>query len=1755
MEEFLERTVARLKKDCPRRFKELRQSCDSFFSRINNNGSSANGNGEGPDSAFTIEPLILACETHHPRLMEVALEGFHFMIDHGFLNSLKEDRSVSDTEATTLGTAMVEAICKCSEEYDETVQLQVIKTLLVAVTSLQFEIHDANLLLAVRACFQIHLTSKNSVIKTTAKAALTQMISIVFQRMESYDSRNSVSSPNNSADDKSELAIKNVFEEAPQTLSEVTGNSSLKVESFDSPYQKDAYLLFRALCKLSTKGFQDESAHSTDAVIHQNKVLSLELILVLLRNCGPLFKSSQKFINAVKTFLCNSLLSNCTSSSSQVTGLALQIFVLLVQDFKVHLKAEMEVFISSIFIRIIESEYSTYDHKARVLEVLHLIFADPQAQLELFVNYDCDLNATNIFSRIVTSLARLAKNPGSFAGKSPSVEFISSSSKRLMSEEGHLRSMGLDGLVIMLRSLQSLENSNVGLESSEAVVSTELKGENENKSQLSSDVLPDSDGTPSPAAPAHLTSLSVDDQTVQNIGIDVFDKKIRLERDLEMGILNFNLSPLKGLKFLASKGIITLEPFAIAHFLTEYNNRLDKTSVGDFLGREKEYENGLSYAVLHEFVKLMDFSDMDFVSAIRMFLSGFRLPGEAQKIDRIMEKFAEKYFLQHKEDFANADMAFILSFSTIMLQTNLHNPAVKEDKRMTKEQFIRQNKGISADGELSDELLSEIYDKIAAEPISLQADNNRKTKKDESSFTVFSGTGEKKKKDAFNSERKEMMRQSEALIRQKKSRASVFVKNVSINDDVYVKSMFEVVWPPVLGAISFILDSEEDQKLLDLSLSAFDLCISLACKLDFPIARNTFVNALTKFTALDTVKEMRGKQIACIRLMLNVAINWGDYLEESWNQILLSFSHLARLQLFAHGQNDDPFQSDFSVNGNNRRSSKPTADKSGSVGGANYSDSVAKFFMGMSKAESVRIIEEANAGFVAQHIDPELLDRIFLGSTKLSGPSVQHFVRSLCLVSLQEISSTTNAAKAKETGDYEGPRIFSLQKLVEVADSNMTSRSRVDWANIWNLLAKHFTSVGLHENMAVAMYAIDSLKQLSIKFLQKEELSNFNFQRLFLRPFETILSKTSSTMIKDLVLHCIDIMIKACAQNIRSGWRTIFSSLEVAAGQEEKEIAQLSFTILEGLLLEKFEMIKHDFVELMNCLVGFASCQHNHLSLKSISDLIICADHLAAGRINPTIEQHSASDTRELSWDSYRNESVKKSVDGEQSSVFRLWWPLLLGLSTRVADVRPSVRNEAFEALKCILTDHGGLFSIQTWAVIFKGVLFPIIDTAKSEFNSQQKSTADKQSWIENMAEKVLTFSVDCYLLRIRDDVTKAMFKDLLQMLNSCITLCIPSLSATALRVLHGFVLKLSGQASMGSKECLIDAVDSVHVDIIVNQEISLALQCIPFEFLQTRDISSSLPHRCSSSVATTLLGLQKTKYGQVETSFGRGRVVKVTGTPSHITKMLEIELDWNATLYAPSETVTHLPDHLDLTAAEIEKRFDVLFPVMKEILHQVVALLDETMLLFQIRLNDKQFDGVLNSLEGIYWYSYIFNRETMRGVSFDKLGHLKSKALLDRYLGDVELVSMQTILKWVFALYLQGGTMVDSSCEQRNHRLRRIVELVHERYDGSNVNPLTCDSDDDEDEEVFVNDDSMLSGTSHSETFTSLQRLNHSTYIACIKIILGAMLEFSLQQFQEQKSWFLDRMAGLITSDNLEIRILLRKIYRNYVHKILLKN
>lgn len=65
----------------------------------------------------------------------------------------------------------------------------------------------------------------------------------------------------------------------------------------------------------------------------------------------------------------------------------------------------------------------------------------------------------------------------------------------------------------------------------------------------------------------------------------------------------------------------------------------DQTQVGEFLGENVKFNKEVMYC----YVDRLDFCGKDFVSALRAFLEGFRLPGEAQKIDRLMEKFAARY--------------------------------------------------------------------------------------------------------------------------------------------------------------------------------------------------------------------------------------------------------------------------------------------------------------------------------------------------------------------------------------------------------------------------------------------------------------------------------------------------------------------------------------------------------------------------------------------------------------------------------------------------------------------------------------------------------------------------------------------------------------------------------------------------------------------------------------------------------------------------------------------------------------------------------------------------------------------------------------------------------------------------------------------------------------------------------------------------------------------------------------------------------
>jgi brefeldin A-inhibited guanine nucleotide-exchange protein len=178
-----------------------------------------------------------------------------------------------------------------------------------------------------------------------------------------------------------------------------------------------------------------------------------------------------------------------------------------------------------------------------------------------------------------------------------------------------------------------------------------------------------------------------------------------------------------------------------------------------------------------------------------------------------------------------------------------------------------------------------------------------------------------------------------------------------------------------------------------------------------------------------------------------------------------------------------------------------------------------------TKAELNRETEEGNGRAVVAAFNEVLIDKVFSSTVTLSARSIAHFIEQLVEVSAMEIAGNskrgisgvgTSSRKlesskkpSRPNGDG-GPRIFSLQKLVEVADFNMAVRPRLAWAQVWEIMANHFAKIGCHENSMVSIFAIDSLRQLSFKFLEKPERSDFSFQRIFLKPFFEIMQNTST---------------------------------------------------------------------------------------------------------------------------------------------------------------------------------------------------------------------------------------------------------------------------------------------------------------------------------------------------------------------------------------------------------------------------------------------------------------------------------------------------------------------------------------------------------------------------------------------------------------------------------------------------------------------
>ncbi|KAM3081151.1 guanine nucleotide exchange protein for ADP-robosylation factor [Clarireedia jacksonii] len=1129
-----------------------------------------------------------------------------------------------------------------------------------------------------------------------------------------------------------------------QTNAESTTDDSMESDDMeDEVYIRDAYLVFRSFCNLSTKVLPPDQLYDIKGQAMRSKLISLHLIHMVLSNNMLVFtsplctitnsKSNEPtgFLQAIKFYLCLSITRNGASSVDKVFDICCEIFWLMLKFMRAPFKKEIEVFLNEIYLALLERRTAPIAQKLYFTGIMHRFCADPRALVETYLNYDCDRNVDNMFQTLIEDLSKVAStavmvsplhqqqyeekhaksNGTDWQAKGSLPPPLSTAHLSNNTEHGEaeipkeyiVKRQAMDCLVETLRSLVNW--SQQGIADVGGNPETDVRG----SADVRDSIEPGNDSSPRVNGDTPLPSTPVLDDDPEQL-----EKEKQRKTALSNAIKQFNFKPKKGMKLLLSEKFIPEDtPEEIAKFLLR-EERLDKAQIGEFLG-EGEDRN---IAIMHAFVDQMDFTKRRFVDALRQFLQSFRLPGEAQKIDRFMLKFANRYLTGNPNAFANADTAYVLAYSTIMLNTDLHSVMVAN--RMSREDFIKNNRGINDNANLPDEYLIGIYEEIQNNEIVLKSEREAAAAAGnlppQSGGGIAAGLGQAfatvgrdLQREAYLQQSEEISNRSEQLFknlfrnqRRNPSRAGE-VRYIPATSFKHVGPMFEVTWMSFFSGLSGQMQHSHNIEIIKLCIEGMKLAVRIACLFGLETPREAFISALKNSTNLNNPNEMMVKNFEALKVILEIGQTEGNLLKESWRDVLMCISQLDRLQLISDGVDEGsipdvskariipPSRSDTVSSRKSNASARPRARPRTNTQGTVYSTEIA------NESRSDEVIKA--------------VDRIFTGTANLSGDAIVHFVRALTEVSWEEI---------KISGSNESPRTYSLQKLVEISYYNMT-RVRFEWTNIWVVLGEHFNRVGCHNNTAVVFFALDSLRQLSMRFMEIEELPGFKFQKDFLKPFEHVMSNSNVVSVKDMALRCLIQMIQARGENIRSGWRTMFGVFTVAAREPYESIVNLAFENVNQVYKSRFGVVisQGAFADLIVCLTEFSkNMKFQKKGLQAMETLKSIIPKMLKTPECPLSNKSNVNSDGSVKTADPTGNQVSRTTQEEA-----FWFPVLFAFHDVLMtgddlEVRSNALNYLFESL----IRYGGDFPSDFWDILWRQLLYPIfmVLKSKSEMSNSQ---------------------------------------------------------------------------------------------------------------------------------------------------------------------------------------------------------------------------------------------------------------------------------------------------------------------------------------------------------------------------------------------------------------------------------------------------
>ncbi|KAH9248773.1 hypothetical protein BASA81_013568 [Batrachochytrium salamandrivorans] len=289
-------------------------------------------------------------------------------------------------------------------------------------------------------------------------------------------------------------------------------------------------------------------------------------------------------------------------------------------------------------------------------------------------------------------------------------------------------------------------------------------------------------------------------------------KRIMIE-----GATKFNSSLKEGIKFFQEHGFLPnpLTPIAMAHFFA-YTPNLSKAYIGEYFAKPQNVET------LGIFVELFDFHGKRIDEAMRLLLEKFRIPGESQQIERVMDAFSKWYFESIKDDstreIATENDTAVLAFSIIMLNTDQHNPQVK--RRMTFHDYSRNVRGLNSGKDFSIDYLKDIYDAIKQTEIVMAEEQGGEL--------------------SFNFKWRQILAQVPDV-----------VQLSNRNTSIYNKDMFVSVWGPTLAAIFYTFDNAEDNMSLQKAIAGVQHCAVLASHYGLTNVFDYIIISLLRMTGLN----------------------------------------------------------------------------------------------------------------------------------------------------------------------------------------------------------------------------------------------------------------------------------------------------------------------------------------------------------------------------------------------------------------------------------------------------------------------------------------------------------------------------------------------------------------------------------------------------------------------------------------------------------------------------------------------------------------------------------------------------------------------------------------------------------------------------------------------------------------------------------------------------------------------------------------